>query len=85
MATYLEYMKAAMKNAQYERMEDGRFFATIPKFDGLWAVGKTREGATGKLYKAIDGWLDVHIKIGKQHPPKIDGLDPLAPPKLIEK
>jgi len=49
MATRLEYMNAAMGKAKYEQMEDGRFFATIPKFDGLWAVGRTWDDATKEL------------------------------------
>ncbi len=85
MATYLEYMKAAMRNAKYQQMENGRFFATIPKCDGLWAIGQTRDEAASELYDALDGWLDAQIKIGKQRPPKIDGLDPLTSPKLTEK
>jgi predicted RNase H-like HicB family nuclease len=78
MATYLEYLNTAMKKADYEQMEDGRFFASIPQFDGLWAVGKTREDAARELYDALDGWLDVHIKIGQQRPPEIDGVRPNA-------
>ncbi|MGH7840118.1 MAG: type II toxin-antitoxin system HicB family antitoxin [Candidatus Binataceae bacterium] len=84
MATYLEYLKAAMKNASYEQMADGRFFGSIPEFDGLWAVGQTREEAEGELYDALDGWLDVQIKIGKQRPPQIDGVDVFALPKPTE-
>jgi predicted RNase H-like HicB family nuclease len=84
MATYLEYLKAAMTRANYEQMEDGRYFASIPNFDGLWAVGNTRDKAAHDLYQALDNWLDVHIKIGQQRPPEIDGVDLFAPPKLVE-
>ena len=84
MATYLEYLRAAVKNAEYEQMEDGRFFASIPDFDGLWAVGQTRDAAAAELYDALDNWLDVQIKIGQQKPPEIDGVNLLVAPKLIE-
>ena len=84
MATYLEYLQAAMKRADYEQMADGRYFATIPKFDGLWAVGKTRDEAARELYAALDGWIDVHVKIGNERPPVIDDVDLFAPPKLAE-
>lgn len=72
MASRLEYMNAAMTKAEYERMEDGRFFATIPGFDGLWAVGQTRDKAAQELSDVLDGWLDVHNKIGKNHLPPVD-------------
>lgn len=81
MATYLEYLRAAMRHAEYEKMEDGRLFATIPGFDGLWAVGKTQEEAENELQESLDSWLDTHIKIGNARPPEIDGLDLMAPPK----
>jgi predicted RNase H-like HicB family nuclease len=83
-ATYLEYVQAAMKHARYEKMSDGRFFASIPEFEGLYAVGKTREEAEDELRDTLDGWLDVHIKISKERPPEIDGIDLLALPKVIE-
>jgi predicted RNase H-like HicB family nuclease len=84
MATYLEYLDAAMKNAHYEYMEDGRYFASIPDFEGLWALGQTKDEAAHDLYRALDDWLDVHIKIGHQRPPEISGVDLFAPPKLAE-
>ena len=75
MAISLEYLNAAMAKAKYEQMEDGRFFATIPKFDGLWAVGRTRDEATKELYSALDGWLHVQTKFSKEPPPAIGGVD----------
>jgi predicted RNase H-like HicB family nuclease len=84
MATYLEYLNTAVKKAEYERMADGRYFASIPQFDGLWAVGRDRAEAEQDLRGALDSWLDVHIKIGQQRPPRIDGVDFFDPPKAIE-
>ena len=83
MASRIEYMNAAMAKAKYEQMKDGRFFATIPKFDGLWAVGATKDEAAKELYEALDGWLHVHIKISKEPPPKIDGVNFFPIPKSI--
>jgi predicted RNase H-like HicB family nuclease len=84
MATYLEYVQAAMNHARYEKMADGRFFASIPEFDGLYAVGNTREEAQAELRDTLDGWLDVHVKISREPPPQIDGLDLFALPKAVE-
>jgi len=69
MVSRIEYMNAAMAKAEYELMEDGQFFATIPGFDGLWAVGQTQDEAAEELNDTLDGWLDVHNKIGKHHLP----------------
>jgi predicted RNase H-like HicB family nuclease len=84
MATYLEYLNAAIKKAEYENMGDGRIFASIPQFEGLWAVGQTRDEAARELYEALDAWLDVHIKVGNERPPAINGIDLFAPPKSVE-
>jgi predicted RNase H-like HicB family nuclease len=80
-ATQLEYMNAAMAKARYELMEDGRFFATIPKFDGLWVAGRTKDEAAKELYDALEGWLQVHTKISKAPPPEIDGVNLVSIPK----
>ncbi len=84
MATYLEYMREAMKKAEYERCEDGSWFAFIPGFEGLWATGPTCESAQTELWHSLDGWLDVHIKIGGARPPEVNGISLFAPPKLLD-
>jgi predicted RNase H-like HicB family nuclease len=84
MATYLEYMDAALKKAEFEQCEDGSWFAFIPRFDGLWATGPSRESARVELWHTLDGWLDVHVKIGKLQPPDVDGISFGSPPKLVE-
>jgi predicted RNase H-like HicB family nuclease len=84
MATYLEYLNAAMKRARFERMESGDYFGTIDGFGGLWASGNTREEAARDLYSALDGWIDVHLRVGRQSIPTIEGVDLLSLPKLLE-
>jgi predicted RNase H-like HicB family nuclease len=84
MATYLEYLNAAMKKAEFEQMENGDYFGSIPGFDGLWASGHTREEAARDLYSALDGWIDVHLKIGRHALPTIDGAHVYDPSKLVE-
>ncbi|HJU09323.1 MAG TPA: type II toxin-antitoxin system HicB family antitoxin [Candidatus Binataceae bacterium] len=84
MASYLEYMTAAMRNAKLELSENGTWFASIPGFDGLWAVGATVESARLELWNTLDGWLDVHMKVGGSKPPEVDGLSLDASPKLVE-
>ena len=84
MATYLEYLRAGMTHANYEEMEDGQYFASIPEFEGLWAVGNSREEAEKELYDALDNWIDVTVKIGHQNPPIVDGNDLFVAPRLME-
>ena len=84
MATYLEYLNAAMKKARFERMENGDYFGSIDGFHGLWANGHTREDAARDLYSALDGWIDVHLRIGRQSIPAIEGIDLNSLPRLVE-
>jgi predicted RNase H-like HicB family nuclease len=84
MATYLEYLNAAMKKARFEQMENGDYFGSIPGFDGLWASGHTREDAARDLYSALDGWIDVHLRVGRQSIPTVEGVDLLSLPRLVE-
>ena len=84
MATYLEYLNAAMKKAQFEQMENGEYFGSIAGFDGLWASGHTREEAARDLYSALDGWLDVHLRVGRQSIPSIEGVDINSLPRLLD-
>jgi predicted RNase H-like HicB family nuclease len=84
MATYLEYLNAAMKKAQFERMENGDYFGSIAGFDGLWASGNTREEAERDLYSALDGWIDVHLRVSRQSIPAIEGVDLNSLPRLLE-
>jgi predicted RNase H-like HicB family nuclease len=81
MATYLEYAKAAMNRAQYEDMGDGTWYASIPGFDGLWAIGSSQDEAREQLYETLDGWIYVHVTRGHNQPPNLDGVVLYAPPK----
>jgi hypothetical protein len=51
MATYPEYIRAAMRRARSEQTDEGEWFASIPGFDGLWAAGPSVEDAREQLPK----------------------------------
>jgi len=73
MATYLQYLEAAMDHAEYQKMEDGGWFASIPRFAGLWATGRSIEATRKDLYEALDGWIEVTVKTGNRVP-AVDGV-----------
>ena len=76
-------MRAAVSKAQFEKMENGAWFASIPGFEGLWASGPTKEKAREDLFEALDGWLMVHVWVGKERAPDIDGLSVYDPPPRV--
>jgi predicted RNase H-like HicB family nuclease len=84
LATYLEYLRAALAHAEYESTEDGDIYAHIPGLKGLWATGKTKEEAGQELLSALDGWLYVNFWISRTPLPAFDGVDLTEPPQKIE-
>lgn len=84
MSTMLEYMRAAMRRAEYEKLEDGTIYAHIPGFEGLWANAANFEDAREELYRSLDGWLYVNFFVSRLKPPEIGGASLFEPPRKTE-
>jgi predicted RNase H-like HicB family nuclease len=84
MATRSEYMKAAMRKARFDQMEDGKWFASIPGFAGVWASASTVDEARKELSDVLDGWISVHTEHGKNSLPDVDGLSFHENPKRMQ-
>ena len=69
-----QYVKAAMEMAEFELMENGRYFATIPTCDGFWAEGATIEECKAEMPDIFESWLLVGLQHG-HHLPVIAGID----------
>jgi predicted RNase H-like HicB family nuclease len=83
-ATILEYMTAAMRHAEYERLDTGEWYAHIPGCEGLWATGATLEDARAELYSTLDEWLYVNAFNGTQTAPVFEGATIYSPPPKVE-
>ena len=57
-----EYISAALKKAEYKRIEDGSWFAEIPGFNGVWANGETVEICRSELSEVLEEWLILKIR-----------------------
>jgi len=57
-----EYIEKAMSLAQVEKMEDGRYFASIPLFKGLWADGDTKDECLNELHSSFEEWLVIALR-----------------------
>ncbi|HEY7091867.1 MAG TPA: type II toxin-antitoxin system HicB family antitoxin [Ktedonobacterales bacterium] len=55
------YIEEAMRQATYERIEDGSVFGSIPGFAGLWANADTEEECRRELRDALEGWILLHV------------------------
>lgn len=69
-----EYIQAAMQEAQFELMENGRYFATIPSCQGVWAEGATIEECTRELPSVLESWLLLGLQMGHELP-VMGGID----------
>jgi predicted RNase H-like HicB family nuclease len=67
------YIRAAMRHARYEIVEDdGSFYGEIPSISGVWANGKTLENCREELESVLEGWVLLSIA-GHSPIPEIDG------------
>jgi predicted RNase H-like HicB family nuclease len=63
-----DYIQRAMAKAHYELMENGRYFASIPGFDGVWAQAKTLETCRTELQNTLEDWLLLGLQLGHKLP-----------------
>ena len=64
-----KYIEAAMKRAEYELIEDGTYFGSIPGLKGLWANAKTLDECREELRSVLEGWLIVMLRRNEAVPP----------------
>jgi predicted RNase H-like HicB family nuclease len=57
-----EYIRAALKKANYKKLEDDSWFAEIPGFQGVWANGESVEECRHELCEVIEEWLMLKIR-----------------------
>ncbi len=69
-----EYIQAAMRQAHYELMENGRFFGSIPRCKGAWAEGKTLEQCRTELQSVLEDWILLGLHL-RHKLPVVEGLN----------
>jgi predicted RNase H-like HicB family nuclease len=84
MARLTEYLHAAMRHAEYERLEEGGWYAHIPGLPGLWASAGTVEDTRNDLLSALEDWLYVNAYVGHLELPQFDGIAITGPPARVD-
>ena len=69
-----DYIRHGLRRAEYELMEDGRFFGRIPECQGLWAEAATLEECREELQSTLEDWLLLGLHLGHTLP-VLDGID----------
>ena len=63
-----DYIEKAMELGRTEKTEDGRYFSTIPGFDGLWADGNTKKQCLAELRLSLEEWLVTGLRDDEELP-----------------
>jgi predicted RNase H-like HicB family nuclease len=69
-----DYMLKAVRQAEFEWLEDGSCAAWVPGFPGLIALGVDGQSCLQDLWKRLDLWLRSSLETGLSLP-VIDGID----------
>jgi predicted RNase H-like HicB family nuclease len=73
-----EYIRAAMKVARYEVLEDGSFYGEVEGLKGVWVNADTLEGTREELEEVLEEW--PALRLSKNLPiPSIGGATLSAP------
>ena len=70
----IRYVQAALKYAEYKKLDNGTWFAEIPGFEGVWANASTVEACRSELEEVLEEWLILKIR-DKDPLPVVDGLE----------
>jgi len=69
----VHYIHSALRYAEYKKLDDGTWFASIPGFEGVWANAATVEECRAELEEVLGEWLVLKIRDGDPLP-TVDGL-----------
>lgn len=72
---FTQYVEKAMRKAEYELIEDGTYFGSIPGFDGVWGNGSNLEDCREDLRGSLEGWLILGLWMNDPSIPKLGRLD----------
>ena len=68
-----QYIHAAMKRADYEKLSDGTYYGEIPGFQGVYANAGSLDDCREMLQEVLEGWLVLGLRMGHSLP-VIEGL-----------
>jgi len=68
------YLRAAMRGAKYELLEEGGYYGSIPGLEGVWADAVSLEQCRDELEEVLEEWL--LFRLSRQLAvPVVDGID----------
>jgi predicted RNase H-like HicB family nuclease len=64
-----EYVEEALRNARYDKLEDGTFYGEVPRLRGVLTVADTLEGCRNQLAEVVEEWVLVRVARSLPIPP----------------
>jgi len=69
-----DYVDEALREAAYDKLDEGSYAGRIPAFVGVVAFGSTLRECEDELRSTLEDWILVGLKLG--HPlPLLRGID----------
>ncbi len=69
------YVSVSMHRAVPERLEDGRWYADLPGFPGVWADGESAKECLDTLDEVLRDWLFLKLTDRDRDIPVVDEID----------
>ena len=70
-----DYIRAAMRQAEYEILpDDGTFYGEIPGFNGVYANADTLEACREELEEVLEEWILFRVSRNLSLP-VVDGIE----------
>jgi predicted RNase H-like HicB family nuclease len=63
-----EYIRLAMKQAQYKILEDQTYFGELPFWRGVWSNAETLEECRVELQDVLEEWILLALRSGETIP-----------------
>ncbi len=70
-----KYADLAVRHATLKQVEDGEWFATIPRFPGVWAKEATEERVREVLREVVEEWTVLKIQHKHGDLPELDEIN----------
>jgi predicted RNase H-like HicB family nuclease len=70
----IDYINAAMQQAEYQILEDGTYFGEIPACPGVWSNASKLRDCQIELEEVLQEWLLLGLHHGDRLP-IINGID----------
>lgn len=63
------YVEEALRRARYDKLEDGSYYAEVPRLRGVLATAETLEECREQLAEVVEEWVLVRVAKGLPVPP----------------